>query len=188
MVSYWIGHFLSYGFLSVFFQCHRSPSDSFKMTDQYNIGRSMEYCIYYCILLNTLYILTCHKDIFTTGKMLFIASIDTVDPILGSRMPNRTIKRLVPKVDGLLSPKKWTALSQKALLRRNKIGFIFKWPLNLVHSSIFEGSSSFTSFAWDSTYRKKLLSNISGNNAKFPRWLKESQVDEQKVSNNVIEL
>ena len=68
------------------------------MTDQYNIGRSMEYCI----LLNTLYILTCHKDIFTTGKMLFIASIDTVDPILGSRMPNGRIKRLMLKVDGLL--------------------------------------------------------------------------------------
>ena len=108
LVSYWIGHFLSYGFLSVFFQCHRSPSDSFKMTDQYNIGRSMEYCIYYCILLNILYILTCHKDIFTTGKMLFIASIDTVDPILGSCMPNGTIKGLMSKVDGLLGQRKWT--------------------------------------------------------------------------------
>ena len=84
------------------------------MTDQYNIGRSMEYCIYYCILLNTLYILTCHKDIFTTGKMLFIVSIDTVDPILGSCMQNGTIKRLMPKVDGLLGQRrKWTALSKK---------------------------------------------------------------------------
>ena len=52
--------------------------------------------------------LTCHKDIFTTGKMLFIASIDTVDPILGSCMSNWKIKGLMSKADGLLGQRKWT--------------------------------------------------------------------------------